>query len=150
VFVDRLLAEGRTRVLEVGTGPGLDALALAERGLAVRGVDLAPEHVRLARESGVDAYVAPAQRLPFDDATFDAVAVRFGYMFFPDLPRATNEFVRVLEPGGRLCASVWVKPEENPWTTIAMQAIESLTPEDLERTIYIRGKGMLVVEALNS
>jgi hypothetical protein len=32
---------------------------------------------------------------------------------------------------------------------IAMAAIESLTPEDLERTIYIRGKSMLVVEALN-
>jgi len=29
----------------------------------------------------------------------------------------------VLKPGGRLCSSVWVKPEENPWTTIAMQAI---------------------------
>src|SRR6185436_9486108 len=29
----------------------------------------------------------------------------------------------VLEPGGRLCSSVWVKPEENPWTSIAMQAI---------------------------
>jgi hypothetical protein len=33
--------------------------------------------------------------------------------------------------------------------TIAMQAIESLTPADLERTVYIRGQGMLVVEALN-
>jgi uncharacterized damage-inducible protein DinB len=33
--------------------------------------------------------------------------------------------------------------------TIAMQAIEALAAEDLERTIQIRGKGMLVVEALN-
>jgi len=31
--------------------------------------------------------------------------------------------VRVLAPGGRLCASVWVDPDRNPWTTIAMQAI---------------------------
>jgi SAM-dependent methyltransferase len=44
-------------------------------------------------------------------------------MFFPDVARATAEFARVLKPGGRLCSSVWVKPEENPWTTIAMQAI---------------------------
>ena len=29
----------------------------------------------------------------------------------------------MLKPGGRLCSSVWIKPEENPWTTIAMQAI---------------------------
>jgi len=44
-------------------------------------------------------------------------------MLFPDVAKATAEFVRVLEPGGRLCASVWVKPDENPWTAIAMQAI---------------------------
>jgi hypothetical protein len=37
----------------------------------------------------------------------------------------------------------------NEGWTIAMQAIESLTPADLDRTIYIRGKGMLVIEALN-
>jgi SAM-dependent methyltransferase len=49
--------------------------------------------------------------------------VRFGYMFFPDMAKATAEFARVLAPGGRLCSSVWVKPEENPWTAIAMQAI---------------------------
>jgi len=39
----------------------------------------------------------------------------------------------VLKPGGRLCSSVWVKPEENPWTTIAMQAIAAeavLAPPD--------------------
>jgi hypothetical protein len=39
----------------------------------------------------------------------------------------------VLKPGGRLCSSVWVKPEENPWTTIAMQAIATeavLAPPD--------------------
>jgi len=56
------------------------------------------------------------------------VSVRFGYMFFPDLAKATAEFVRVLEPGGRLCSSVWVKPEENPWTSIAMQAIATEVP----------------------
>jgi SAM-dependent methyltransferase len=44
-------------------------------------------------------------------------------MFFPDMAAATAEFARVLRPGGRLCSSVWVKPEANPWTAIAMQAI---------------------------
>jgi ubiquinone/menaquinone biosynthesis C-methylase UbiE len=67
--------------------------------------------------------VCSADDLPFDDGTFDGVSVRFGYMFFPDVAKATAEFARVLKPGGRLCSSVWVKPEENPWTSIAMQAI---------------------------
>jgi SAM-dependent methyltransferase len=54
-------------------------------------------------------------------------------MFFPDAAKATAEFARVLESGGRLCSSVWVKPEENPWTAIAMEAIATevvLPPSD--------------------
>jgi SAM-dependent methyltransferase len=80
--------------------------------------------------------VCSADDLPFNDATFDGVSVRFGYMFFPDVAKATAEFARVLKPGGRLCSSVWVKPEENPWTTIAMQAIATeavLAPPDPDR-----------------
>src|SRR2546425_10696943 len=57
------------------------------------------------------------------DATFDSVSVRFGYMFFPDVAKATAEFARVLRPGGRACSSVWAGPGENPWTTFVMQAI---------------------------
>jgi SAM-dependent methyltransferase len=67
--------------------------------------------------------VCSADDLPFNDATFDSVSVRFGYMFFPDVAKATAEFARVLKPGGRLASSVWVSPEDNPWTSIAMQAI---------------------------
>jgi len=44
-------------------------------------------------------------------------------MFFPDVAKAAVEFARVLKPGGRVCSSVWAGPGENPWTTIAMQAI---------------------------
>jgi len=71
----------------------------------------------------VETRVCSAEALPFADATFDSVSVRFGYMFFPDLAGATAEFARVLKPGGRLCASVWVRPDRNPWTSVAMQAI---------------------------
>jgi len=49
-------------------------------------------------------------------------------MFFPDMAKATAEFARVLRPGGRLCASVWVKPDANPWTALAMAAIATEVP----------------------
>ena len=113
-----------------GTGePGLSIARLAPQGRVVL-TDLAPEMLgiatRRARAQGItniETTACSADELPFDDAAFDSVSVRFGYMFFPDMAKATAEFVRVLRPGGRLCSSVWVKPEENPWTAIAMQAI---------------------------
>ena len=116
--------------IAAGTGePGLSIARLSPKGRVVL-TDLVPEMLdiaaRRARAQGIatiETKVCSADDLPFDDATFDSVSVRFGYMFFPDVAKATAEFVRVLKPGGRLCSSVWVKPEENPWTTIPMQAI---------------------------
>jgi SAM-dependent methyltransferase len=118
--------------IAAGTGePGLSIARLAPKGRVVL-TDLAPEMLDVAGRrasaqgvANVETTVCSADDLPFDDATFDSVSVRFGYMFFPDLAKATAEFARVLKPGGRLSSSVWVKPEANPWTTIAMQAIAS-------------------------
>jgi ubiquinone/menaquinone biosynthesis C-methylase UbiE len=120
--------------IAAGTGePGLSIAKLAPRGRVVL-TDLSPEMLsvaaRRARSQGITAVettVCSADALPFSDATFDSVSVRFGYMFFPDMARATTEFARVLKPGGRLCSSVWVEPSANPWTTIAMQAIATET-----------------------
>jgi len=113
-----------------GTGePGLSIARLAPRGrvvltdLSAEMLDVAARRAAAQGATTVETAVCSADDLPFDDATFDSVTVRFGYMFFPDLAGATAEFVRVLRPGGRLCSSVWVRPEENPWTVIAMQAI---------------------------
>ena len=115
-----------------GTGePGLSIARLSPKGRVVL-TDLVPEMLdiaaRRAAAQGIDnveTQVCSADDLPFDDNTFDGVSVRFGYMFFPDLAEATTEFARVLKSGGRLCSSVWVEPEANPWTSIAMQAIAS-------------------------
>ena len=116
--------------IAAGTGePGLSIAELSPNGRVVL-TDLAPEMLdiaaRRARAQGlanIETKVCSADDLPFDDATFDGVSVRFGYMFFPDMAKATAEFARVLKPGGRLCSSVWVKPEDNPWTAIAMESI---------------------------
>ena len=116
--------------IAAGTGePGLSIASLVPKGRVVL-TDLSAEMLevaaRRARTHGVaniETRVCSADDLPFGDATFDGVSVRFGYMFFPDVAAATAEFARVLKPGGRLCSSVWVKPEQNPWTTITMQAI---------------------------
>src|SRR4051812_22498304 len=117
-----------------GTGePGLTIARMAPQGRVVL-TDLAPEMLDVAARRAsaqgtvnVETKVCSADDLPFADATFDSVSVRFGYMFFPDVAKATAEFARVLKPGGRVCSSVWINPDRNPWTTIAMQAIATET-----------------------
>jgi SAM-dependent methyltransferase len=123
--------------IAAGTGePGLTIAELAPMGhvvltdLAAEMLDIATRRANARGITNFETNVCSADDLPFDDATFDGISVRFGYMFFPDVVNATAEFARVLKPGGRLCSSVWVKPEENPWTRIAMEAIatEAVVP----------------------
>ena len=126
--------------IAAGTGePGLTVARLAPRGHVVL-TDLSAEMLDIAKRranaqgiTNFETQVCSADDLPFGDSTFDSISVRFGYMFLPDVATATAEFVRVLKRGGRICSSVWVKPEENPWTGIAMQAIKAeavLAPPD--------------------
>jgi len=131
-MVDHLdIAEDQQHLdVAAGTGePGLTVARLAPKGrvvltdLVTEMLDIAARRARVQGLANIETTACSADDLPFTDATFDSVSVRFGYMFFPDVAKATAEFARVLKPGGRLCSSVWVKPESNPWTMIAMQAI---------------------------
>src|SRR5947209_11560180 len=131
-MIERLdIAEDQKHLdIASGTGePGLSIARLSPKGrvvltdLVAEMLDIAARRASAQGVANIETKVCSADDLPFGDATFDSVSVRFGYMFFPDMVKATAEFARVLKPGGRLCSSVWVKPEENPWTAIAMQAI---------------------------
>jgi SAM-dependent methyltransferase len=141
-MIERLdIADGREH-LDVASGTGEPGLSIAARSphgrvvltdLSADMLDVATRRAAAQGVTNVETQVCSAEDLPFADATFDSVSVRFGYMFFPDLDTATAEFARVLKPGGRLCASVWVRPDRNPWTSIAMQAIGTevaLAPPD--------------------
>ncbi|MEU7892460.1 class I SAM-dependent methyltransferase [Nonomuraea sp. NPDC049152] len=101
------------RVLDVGTGTGALATLLARTGAEVTGVDLAPALIetarRLAADEGLDiGYdVGDAERLPYEDASFDGVASSVGSIFAPDHAAVARELARVCRPGGRLALGVW-------------------------------------------
>ncbi|GAA3594395.1 class I SAM-dependent methyltransferase [Kribbella ginsengisoli] len=135
-MIERLDIAADQQHLDIASGtgePGLSIARLAPHGRVVL-TDLSAEMLEVAARraaaqgiGNIETKVCSADDLPFADATFDSVSVRFGYMFFPDMAQATAEFARVLKPGGRLAASVWVSPDQNPWTTIAMDAIATET-----------------------
>ncbi|HVH50730.1 MAG TPA: methyltransferase domain-containing protein [Gaiellaceae bacterium] len=96
---------GDERALDVGTGAGALALALAPHVSEVVGVDRVPEVLALARErapANVEFIEADATKLPFDDDSFDlAGTVRtLHHIARPELVVA--ELARVTRPGGRV------------------------------------------------
>jgi len=97
------------RVLDVATGGGHTAAALAGRCGRVVASDLTPSMLREARVLATDRRIynivfaaADAEALPFRDAAFDRVACRIAPHHFPDLRTALAEMIRVLRPGGRI------------------------------------------------
>jgi ubiquinone/menaquinone biosynthesis C-methylase UbiE len=87
-------------VLDVATGGGHVARRLREAGAQVVTVDAAP---------GMEPdAIAPADHLPFADASFDAVACRIAAHHFPDVLAALKEMARVARQRVVICDNVFV------------------------------------------
>ncbi len=107
-FADFLSPPPGSRVLDVGCGPGHLARWLARRGCQVTGADRGWRLLRLARRLAARESLpihferAPAERLPFADASFD-LALATTVVYWVERPEAVvREMVRVTRPGGRV------------------------------------------------
>jgi len=96
------------RVLDVATGTGNTALALAPHVAHASGLDLTEEMLVQARKvaaergiSNVDWALGDAEELPFPDASFEIWIARAAPHHFHHLDRALAEAFRVLKPGGK-------------------------------------------------
>jgi ubiquinone/menaquinone biosynthesis C-methylase UbiE len=95
--------------LDVATGAGHSAVALARMDVRVVASDLTPrmllEARSLAAETGVGGIAfaaADAEALPFADAVFDRLTCRIAAHHFHDIRAAMKEIARVVRPGGRI------------------------------------------------
>lgn len=103
------------RILDVGCGPGRHALALAEHGYAVTGIDVAPRFIELAREAAKERGVTPsffecdAREMPFVDE-FDAVISicqgAFGLMADDDA-LILKRMAEAAKPGARVAVTAF-------------------------------------------
>jgi ubiquinone/menaquinone biosynthesis C-methylase UbiE len=101
------LASGR--VLEIGIGTGLNLehydKARIERLVGLDpGLEMHPRARRRSRQAGIEVELVglSAERIPYDDASFDTVLVTYSLCTIADPAAALREMRRVLEPGGRL------------------------------------------------
>lgn len=101
------------RILEVGTGKGHFALALAKRGIPFTSLDISKKESALAGrylkfhklKRFVQLRVENKKRLPFPDQSFDVVFSVNALHHFENPLESLEEFVRILKPKGRLVLS---------------------------------------------
>lgn len=111
-----------SRVLDLCSGTGDQAVALAQRGYRVAAGDfclpmLALSRPKFGRTTGSIAPAplqADALTLPFGDACFDGATVSFGLRNVADLDCALAELARVLRPGGALGVLEFTVPARQP------------------------------------
>jgi demethylmenaquinone methyltransferase / 2-methoxy-6-polyprenyl-1,4-benzoquinol methylase len=119
-------------VLDVAAGPGNVATELISQGAShVTALDLSfnmlAEGARRGHE-GISWVNGDAQRLPFPDASFDAVTISFGLRNIPDPELALREFGRVTRPGGRVVVCEFANPTWSPFRSVYRRYLVGLLP----------------------
>jgi len=134
----RLAVTAEMRVLETACGTGILTERLVGR-LAGRGTVVATDlnepmmaygRRKLSSASRLEWRQADATQLPFEDASFGAVACQFGIMFFPDKAAGIREALRVLKPGGQYLFNVFEALENNPLAQITHETVTSFFASD--------------------
>lgn len=120
--VQRMAASGH--VLDVAIGTADLTIEMLRQGKAQRvtGIDLSEQMMEVGRRkverlrvTGKVAFVfGNAQKMPFDDASFDGVTCAYGCRNFSDLDAGLKEMYRVLKPGGQVTILEFSYPK-NPF-----------------------------------
>ena len=116
--------------LDVATGTGDLAVALADRGAAVIGSDFSEEMLARARQKDprVTWEWANAQDLPYESDRFAAATVGFGARNFSDLPLGVSEMARVVRPGGKVVILEITTPQKPPLSTFFSVWFDHVVP----------------------
>jgi demethylmenaquinone methyltransferase / 2-methoxy-6-polyprenyl-1,4-benzoquinol methylase len=119
-----------TRALDVATGTGDLAIALARRGGEVVGSDFSEGMLDRARakSAAVRWEQANALALPYPDDSFEAATVGFGARNFSDLERGLAEMARVVRPGGRVVVLEITTPHKPPLSTFFSLWFDRIVP----------------------
>ena len=123
------------RVLDVGTGTGVLALATAEAGARVLAVDFSRGMIDCLRskieEKGltqIRVATMDGQALEVEDNSFDAAFSVFGVSFFPDRIAGFRELYRVVRPGGLVAVVNWCALERPNWMTTTVGTLRKIFP----------------------
>jgi SAM-dependent methyltransferase len=120
-------------ILDVAGGSGEPSLTIAQMvgpTGSVTCTDAVAEMVSAAKSealqrglTNIEFRQCLADSLPFENKFFNATVCRLGVMFFPDVPAALREMLRVTKAGGTISLVVWGRNEVNPFTNTVTNVI---------------------------
>ncbi len=123
-LIDLAAPQAGARALDLATGTGDIALALASRGARVVGLDITFRMIELAKRKGTQGFqpggppssmaleflVGDMLALPFPSGSFQIVTTGYGLRNVPNLATAIEEIGRVLSPGGQVLSLDFNRP----------------------------------------
>jgi ubiquinone/menaquinone biosynthesis C-methylase UbiE len=126
------IREGR-RVLDIAAGAGGQSFAAARRvgpagsvlatDISSNLLEFAAQRAREAGLGNVETAVLDGEQLDVQEASFDAVISRLGFMFFPDQQAALRGMWRALRPAGKLSGIVFSTAQANEFFSVPMSII---------------------------
>ena len=130
-----------SRILDDGTGAGFFPVILASMGHKVTAIDYSDEMVEKAKERftslglTVDVMQMDAQKLAFEDQSFDAVVTRDVLWNLDHPEKALSEITRVLKPGGTLIlkdGNMYLYLHNEKYAEIHRQHVENVKQRELQ------------------
>jgi len=128
--VDAVGAGPGQLVLDLAAGTGTSTAAFAERGAEVVACDFSLGMLQVGRKRrpSMPFVAGDALRLPFADASFDAVSISFGLRNVNDVDLALAEMHRVTKPGGRIVVCEFSAPVWRPFRTVYVEYLMRALP----------------------
>lgn len=118
------------RVLDLAAGTGTSTEPFADSGALAVPCDFSLGMLRVGkrRRPDLDFVAGDATRLPYADASFDAVTISFGLRNVVDARQAMIEMLRVTRPGGRLVVCEFSRPTWGPWRKVYTEYLMRALP----------------------
>ena len=115
-------------VLDLAAGTAVSTVELAKSGAWCAAADFSTGMLHAGAHRPVPKVAADATRLPFAEATFDAVTISFGLRNVVDTSAGLREMARVTRPGGRLVVCEFSTPTVPIFSTVYMNYLMRALP----------------------